>query len=452
MSAAVDAVGAIPGAFLSGRPGMVPDTYNRSLRELQPLYQGAADRQPEANIAGAALSPNLLGKATVGARVGSAALGGALTSYMGGEDTDDVSGNLDRAKGGAELGGLLQATTEGVSPVLGKVAKGLRKASEINAVNAAGTRAGITDQMAKMGIDPEDYPALGRKFLDEGLIPTGLNPFRNPLEQTRQRADALRKSAGGRIGEALDKAEASGAVFDPAAAQDAMRAKMSIANPLQADNAGKANKLVDLVGDLTPQGEYASGAGFRQANKMKSEAWDGADFRADAKMVPALYRKSVSGMRDDIQRQVGAATSPDVEAGLAAANKQFSTAATAETLARKASSRDLQKKPFSLARSVISSAAGAGAGGMAGGMSGVGVGAVLGPLITDSIANRGPNIAARGYQAASGAARLAAGAINQSPQLAGKAGSMLEDYLRPMDDEERQKKAASNYTSQTGGR
>lgn len=443
LSAAIDTVPAVV-RWAVGDGANVGAEYDRNLRRIKPLYDEAVEKEPVANFVGMAASPNPLSKSGAAGRVMGAAGAGALEQYMG----TDGPRALDAAGNGSLVAAGLQTAAEGAPGVLRPIAKGLRNAAGEKAVQAVGARAGITDRLAQMGISPDDVPELGNKFLDEGLVPSGLG-FSKPLEQTKKRAEALRQAAGQRVGAAIKQADASGASFDPMAAQSSMRAKMNIANPLESENAGKANKLVDLVGDLAPQGEYAAADSFAQANKMKSQAWNGADFRQDTKMSPELYRKAVGGLRDDIGRQVGAATSPDVEAGLAAANRQFGTASKAETLSGMALSRDVQKQQFSLPRAMITSAAGAGVGAF-GGPGGAGVGALLAPMATQALVSRGPNVAANAYRLGSkGAEGLAEQTVNPSMSVA--AGSALQDFLTPMDDEERQKKAAAAFTKGTGG-
>ncbi len=400
---------------------------NKTSEEAQPLTYGASEF-----LGGAAL-PLPGGAAAKGAGLGAKMARGALqagafglASGAGKSEADDVGGvtsdALKSAVTAAPFGAGGAAVAEGVS----KLAPYFRGKAGERAVQAAGARAGITDRLAKMGVSPDDVPELGNKLLDEGLIPTGLNPFKNPVKQTMERSAALKSAAGKQIGSAIDAADASGASFDPASAQASMRSKMAIANPLEEANATKANKLIEQVGELTPQGEYATPDSFAQANRMKSQAWEGADFSTDPALAPKLYKKAASGMRDDIQRQVGAATSPEVEAQLAAANAKYGTASKANTLATMADSRDVQKQQFSPLRAMISGAAGAGLGAAGGGIGGAGAGATLAPLVTQAIAQRGPNFAAHANRILSQASDSPE-AAQALQQLAAQLGIKVED-------------------------
>ncbi len=320
----------------------------------------------------------------VGIGMGQAAGFGAATGFGGSKKNlpgamgDALSGGLMALPFGA-AGGAMSHGAEKLAPYFAE------KAGE-RAVQAAGARAGITDQLDKMGIPPEEVSALGKRFMSEGLIPTGLNPFRNPIKQTADRAAALKSSAGGKIGEAIDAADATGKRFDTASAQSAMIRKMGVRNPLEKANAAKANKLVKQVGGL--------GDSFGEANRMKSQAWEGADFRNDPKLAPKLYNRAAGGLRDDIQRQVGEAAGPDVKQSLMGANEKYGTASKAADLSANALSRDAAKMPFSPLKYAVSGAAGALMGGAGGGIPGASAGALISPFIVNAIAARGPNFAA----------------------------------------------------------
>ncbi len=352
---------------------------------------------------------------------------GALAG-AGGSEAEDVGDIAREAGRGALVSAPFGAAGGAMSHAGEKLAPYFSQKAGSRAFQAAGARPGITDRAAAMGISEADMPAEGRKFLEAGLIPTGLNPFKNPVKQTSERAKALKGLAGKRIGEAIGEAEQAGAEFDPLAAQEAMRGKVGVSNPLEAANAGKANKLIEQVGELSPQGEYAGPGSFQQANKMKSQAWKGADFRTDPALAPQLYKRAAGGLRDDIQRQVGAATSPETEAALAAANRQYGTASKAETLADSALSRGLQKTPFSPLRSMISAGLGGGLGAASGGSVGAGLGATVSPLLINAIAERGPNFATHFNELMSKASSSPEAAVALQ-KLAAQLGVKVEDLI-----------------------
>jgi hypothetical protein len=434
LSAAIDTA---PTALraLAGNPGDVSGTYSRALQRIQGGYDAAEKAEPLANIAGQAAAPNIAGKATAGRRVLSAGLNAATTAA-----THDGSA----AEGGA-FGVGAQLAAEATPMALRPIAKGLRNAAGTKAVQSMGTRAGITDRLAKMGISPEDVPELGNRFLDEGLVPSGLNPLTAPIDGAAKRTAALKRAAGDRVGSAISKADASGASFDPLAAQASMRSKMDLSNPLEAANASKATGLVEQVGELAPQGEYAAANSFAQANRMKSQAWEGADFRTDPKIAAKQYKRAVGGFRDSIAEQVEGATSPEVAASLRQGNSQYGLASKADDLLGNAASRDLQKQPFGPMKHAVAAAMGGG-GVMATGAGGIS--AAIAPYVTEAIVTRGPAIAAHSYRGASRAAGAVGKVANQSPAGSAAAGGILEDYLKPKEDEEREADGASWLTGQ----
>lgn len=433
--AAIDTAPTVGRAIIGAQSSdAIGPEWSRNFAKRRAPYAAAEAKEPGAALIGSMLGPNIAGKATAGQRMlSSGAQSGIDAATHGGNAGDAV-----------ELGMGTQALFE-AAPV-GRFSAALRKASGVKAVRSMGTRTGIDDRLARMGIAPEDVPELGNRFLDEGFVPSGFNPFQAPIEGAAQRV-AKSKAAGGKlIGDAIDAAESSGASFDPMAAAARMRSKMNAVNSLEVENAAKGEKLASYFEDLTPQGEYASGGGFAAANRLKSQAWKGADFRTDPKMSAELYKQSVRGARDEIGDQVEAATSPEVAASLRRGNSQWGLASKAETLLDNAASRDAQKQPFGAAKHTIAAVMG-GMGGVAGGAGGVS--AAIAPYVTEALVSRGPAIAAHAYRGMSKAPGIPgrigkwSGVASGGPSVSGTAGSRLEDYLRPKDDEERQEEGAA---------
>jgi len=448
LSAAVETLPAIVRNAIGASSESIPGAYNDALRRLQPLYAGAAEREPVANLIGAVATPNPLAKAGVAARIGGAGLAGGLASYFS-APVDDANAQRVDGEYGALAGAGAQAAMEGVSPLLGRAARGLRTAAGERAVQAIGTRAGLTDRLAKMGIAPGDVPDMGNRLLDEGLVPSGLNPLRNPLQQTADRATAAMSSAGREVGDILGQADAAsptGFLFAEAAraAESPLRGMSTAAE----DAAGKARALVDQI----HRQQQVTPGSFRGANQLKSDAYRSVNWLDEAPMAAELHRKSVSGLRGSIESQVGRDLGQEAEASMVAANRRFGLAADADALATRAMSRDVQKQQFSPLRTAISAGLGMGAGGMAGGFGGAGAGSVLAPYLTGAIAARGPNVAAHANRAASKAAGSVAPHVNQFPSATGKAGDLLNQWLTKKPDDEREAEGAAYFTEATGGR
>ena len=451
-------------------------TWDEALRRRKKESAASVAESPGANIAGAVLQPTPYGKAGVLSRMVGAGGVGALSDYLG-SDSEDPR-RLEQAAQVGGYGAGVQGAAEVASPLLGKYGKALRQAAGTRAVQAAGTRAGITDALRKMGVTPDDVPDLGNRMLDEGLIPSGLNPLRNPVEETAKRAQALQSKSGANVGRILDDADAFAAqrVEDTAAAFEAAqkpgfpgalargrweqakrlpsarfdydRAAQAVEEPLSSASAAglaASGRLRQLGEQVRAQGQLTPGS-FRGANKLKSDAYRSVDWKAEAPLAAELHRKGTSGLRRTLEEQVGEGLGQNAAGELISANRSFGTAADAEALGINAISRDLQKQPFPLQRAAILAAGGAGAGSLVGGpgtAAGAGLATFLASGANNVLLARGPNIAAHLDRAGSVAAPLLGGVVNQTPAAAGAAGNLLENYLRPKDDEEREEEGAA---------
>ena len=324
--------------------------------------------------------------------------------------------------GGALLGGAGGAT-------LGRLEKPLRSTAETQALRAAGLQSGIKNSVQKdlgvVGMD--EARKVGRRFLDEGLIP----PI-GSSESVAARAKNLEQQAGNSIGATLAKAETSGK-FDAKANADAVR-KMLADESAVADllSGEKARLLADA---LEAQGRRTPGS-FVGQNKAKSDAWKSANFAADAPMAPVLYRKGVGAARDDIERQVSNVLGPEDGAALRSANEQWGVAADAQKLANNRATRDAAKKGFGLPE-ILAMTTGAGAAG--GHAVGHGAEGALGGLAVA--------LGAKGFDkyGHSSAARLADFLANRTARntgggVGGSAGSTaasaLAKYLDALGDDE----------------
>ncbi len=427
--------------------------YDKALPEYQGQYTGAATKYPGDVVVGALVQPNPLGKlkavstagkvALAAGRVGYAGGNNALAGYMG-ADINNPEAQKDAAETGGLAGAGIQTLAEAASPALGALAGRMSDAVGERSLQAAGTRAGIKDALRAKGITAAEAPALGRKMFDEGLIPTGLNPFRNPVEQTAERSKALMSKSGGQVGDILDKFDNSGRA-DYLRAQADMRARLPNDNAVAMSQAGKAKELIDQVGaqgQLTPDS-------IKGLNTAKSTAYRATNFKDDAPIAAEIHRNATSGLRGSIENQVGDELGAAAKNQLIGANQRYGVAADASGLAENAMSRDLQKQPFSPVKSALSGLLGGAAGFSLAGPSGAGVGAAAAPLLNNIIATRGPNIAAHANFLGSKVATGLQGRINQSPAASGAVGSLLEQYLKKKPDDEREPEAADAYVRGT---
>ena len=344
-------------------------------------------------------------------------------------DYDKWSAALKRAfmpgligAGGGVVAGSALAAAE---PRLGSLA-------ETQALRAAGLRGGIKNSVKKdLGLsNMEEARALGRQFLDEGLIPRV-----GSSEAVGKRAEALQGIAGNAKGSVLAAADTSGTKFDYPAMANSARARVAKESAVAEDMSGQ--KAAALADALERQGAKTPGS-FVGADRAKSDAWKSANFADDAPMAAQLYRKSVGAARDDIERQVAAALGADKAATLNAANKKYGVAADALKLAENASTRDAAKKGFGMPE-IMAMTTGAGAAGghamghSAGGAIG-GLALALGAKAFDkfghSSAARASDWLARRAAANTGGTSGAAAANAIADLLTKKQPDPLEPYMQ----------------------
>lgn len=290
-----------------------------------------------------------------------------------------VSGGI--GAGGGFVGGTM----------LGAAQPKLASFAEEQALRAAGLQSGIKNSLkTDLGLnDMTEARALGRRFLDEGLIP----PV-GSSEAVARRAEKLGGEAGQSIGATMNKADVAtmhtpapppGQTsagrpsnvrpqpgFDYDASADGTHRMLDDASSVADDMSG--SKARDLAEAFRRQSQRTPGS-FVGANKAKSDAWKSARFDQDAPMSAQLYRKAVGSIRDDIERQVGDALGPDDAAALRSANEKFGVAADAQKLAANESQRRASRKGVTMA-DVLALTTGGTAGGFAG-HPGLGVGGGL---------------------------------------------------------------------------
>jgi hypothetical protein len=281
-------------------------------------YRKAAEDYPAESIAGGSMLPGgaeIQGLKGVLARPAIQSGYGALGAYFSGGDP----------KSGAVMGGLTGGVAEGVGAPA-RAAGPLKKAAEENAWKAAQGVPGISDVAKRMGYKTEqDIRDAGRKFLDKGLVRAG-----DTSGDIADRARKLEAQADNAADSILTKAELSGRKFDYADAlgdaEKSMRSpKLSAAGE---DNSGPAKRFLDQIArqDAITPGSYLG------ARKLKSDAYRSVNWDDEAPLSAELHRKSTLGLRDNLEKQVGQATSPADAKAMHDANQDFSIAADAEAL------------------------------------------------------------------------------------------------------------------------
>lgn len=373
-------------------------------------------------VKGASLPARGLQAAKVGGAVGGLQAAFSSKGDLTKADYDNIKKFLlDTAVGigsGAVVGG---ATGLGVAAAQ----KPLQSMAEGQALRAAGLRAGIKNSVQNdLGLkDMDDARELGRKFLNEKLI-----PLIGSSEAVARRAEALQGRASAAKNAVLNDAEASGTKMDFTEFADAARRKLDGATATADEMAGaKARKMADT---LEHQGERTPGS-FIGADKTKSDAWASADFRADPPVSARLYRQSVGAARDNLEDQVSRALGPDSAAALRSANGRYGVAADALKLARNNSTRESAKSGIGPMKEALALLGGSVAGGAAGhpaAGAGLGLASALGLKAYDSF---GHSSAARFADFLSKRA-----ANNTGGAVGGRIGDALARYLELLDDKD----------------
>lgn len=402
------------------------DTYNENLTKRQTDSRQTAREYPSASIAGAFIpGPGMLVKGLSAAqRIALAAMAGGAAGNLQAKHDDPKARALATLTGGAG-GALFQGAAEGMPALAGRFSGSLRDASGEMAANvAAGGRAQIGDKFKSLGYEPEDAAKFGNDLLDKGLIPSGLNPLEHPTAGVLSRSRAMKSGAGADIGDAMNSADATGQAFRPAPAAASSRAAMLSQTPIERDNSTKAGHFVDQLMEVDPSGKNFSVNDFNTANKMKSEAWDNANFKDSAPMEAKQYRRAVGGMRNSIENQVRSAAGDEVADKLRTGNENFGLASDAEALSKDATSRAMQRQKFGVAGTVLG-LLGANTGGAHGAEAGVGA-----ALAAYLLKSRGPAVAANAGRIGSDM-MSAASKMSQSPVAAGEASDAISRYLEP---------------------
>lgn len=446
LSAAVDTAPAVLRKAVGGG-GDIGAEYDRNLRKVKPLYDEAKRKEPIVNVASMALSPNPLGKAGAFGRVAGAAGASALSEYLGAEPEA-----LDSGAGDASMmAGGIQAGAEMAPAALRPMARGLRNFAGDMGLTAVGTRAGIKDALKSKGVRPQQISDLGNDMLDRGLVPSGLNPLEVPIEGAQRLAQGAQRKSGQTIGgvyEGFDASRPFGPLpqgenhLDFQRIRDASREPLIGAGPTELSP--KNSRLARGVGTNILKSEQSHPGSAEALHREFVKARKGVNWSTETGLANTQHRDALTAGQNNLKAQVGEQIGPDELTKLNSANKDYRTATLAEDLSTNALSRDAQHKPFKTIRSMIAAGAAAGGGGYAGGVEGALMG-LAAPKAVDLLMTRGPNVAAHSARAGSQAAQSLA-TKTLPPNASAATGSALEDYLRPMSDEERDEKSRAHFT------
>lgn len=313
--------GAVQSGSLSG-----PE-YEKKRDLARQTLDAAVSHAPVGPLVGSALLSPAMPKSAFG-RIGLNTAAGASQGFGEARTLDQAPRKaLNDAIVAAMLSSLAEAASKG-----GIAAEpAMRKGAETQALKAAGLRGGISNQAQKMGLsDMAEARALGRRFLDEDLI-----PFGGSKEAIEKRAQAMMDQSGNSIGATLAQADTSGVPFDYDALGAAARGPYNAADAVAR---GTGAKSLDLADKLAEQGTLTPGS-FSGANRAKASAWDSANFAEDAPMAARLYRQSVGSAARNIEDQLRA-VNPAAADALRSANEKYGVAADALQLARNAGTRE----------------------------------------------------------------------------------------------------------------
>jgi hypothetical protein len=318
--------------------------------------------------------------------------GGASAAGMSEASPVDNPGRLalDAAMG-AGMGAVIAPA---VPIVADKFGRGMKTLSQEQALKAMGVRAGISSQLEKRGYETADAARqLGQDALDMELV----RPFRT-AEDVAERAGFAKETQGARIEGALSDADA-------AVPFDAERASWDMAgnvmgpeglSPAAIDKSRGAQRLVRNAADL-PRVQAST---FKNANRLKSDMYEGIDYGNDPALKTKLERKAAGGLRKSIEDQVAEAAGPDAADELRAANRAYGSLSDIQPLAREEANRQLERASILDPKTLAASFALGGAGAASGNASMGAAGGLL-PLIGKALSPRAPSTIAIGARAAS---------------------------------------------------
>jgi hypothetical protein len=389
------------------RPGLgetIGSSYQRGRDEYRAIDQASSKDSPWLHgigtVAGTVAMPaaragQVLGGGraltTAGARA-LTGLGQGAAMGLGNSESDTVAGDLGNAALGAGIGGVASVGLGALGDAAGR---GLRGLAENNALRALGLRAGIGNQLKKLGFDnPFDArQELAKRAMDEGLITFGSTP-----EGVYRDASEMLPMVGHVKGQAVqdiqDAAKTLGIQADYAGAADAAKkAAFGGASTIGIAKGGAARRSIDLIR------QQAKTAGlddsFILLDKLKQDAQN--DIRP---LTTDLSREQLNKVADVLREQMeqqSNAFAPDLADALKAHNSKYGFLKDVIALSSDEATRAIGRK------GALGMAVGAAAGAGGGPMGGAG-GAFMGQMAQRYLMPRLPSAFAVTENAASKAA------------------------------------------------
>lgn len=432
LSAGIDTIPAVL-RKAAGNSEDIGATYDRNLERIKPLYERAEKEEPGANLAGAMTFPNPLGNASVAARMGGAGLQAGLESATHGGD------GLAGMAGGAGV----QAVAEGVSPLAKYLGGGMRTLAGRSAANAAGLRGGIVNQAKRAGISTIDelgeeaIPKIGNEMLDANLI-----PFMGSKLAVQRRAESMMEQAANAKNASLVRGDMAGAFPQAQGVKLASERLGARIDPAKGGNLQTARASGPARAFITDAANTPDT--FSAADKLKTGAYGSTSYATKAPDAQKLKRQTVSGYRQSIEDELNRVVPGEGDA-LKKANDRYGLAAQTADFAEEAAGREAANQKFGPTQLALG-ALGFSGGAQAGGMLGGGIGGIALPAAAHFTKTRGAAAVAPMARLGSQAANAFGSAVNQQEMVSGRMGSALENYLRPMTDEEREKEGVDWFT------
>lgn len=382
--------------------------YEKKRDEARRAVNDAVSKNPAGPLIGSLALSGYMPSSSLG-RIGFNTLAGASEGIGSAPTMSKAPMNALKDAGTAAL---LSSALEGGYKVGQKIGPAMERGAENQALKGAGLHGGIGSQQAKMGLDDAEARALGRKFLEEDLI-----PFGGSKAAVKERAQSMLDRANNSIGAELTNAEVSGRPFN--------FAEMAAEASKPIDRASKVAQMSDskaraLIQALKEQGTATPGS-WQAANRAKSDAWLSARFDEDAPMAAKLYRQAVGGARDSIENQLAREVGPQAADALRRANEKYGVAADALKLAKDAARREQANNTLGLTELLT------GVGGATlGGASGHPVSGALGGLATALGANL---LRKRGNSTAAVLLNELSGPVGGTAKVLGTGGRFLEPLV-----------------------
>jgi len=260
---------------------------NAAAREANPWTYGVTE------VAGDLVNPlNKLGGKLAG-RVAQNAISGV------GASEGKTAGEIARdAAGTAAVGEALGLGARGVAAGARAIAKSKPVQGLANraAVKAAG---GIQHNMQHLG--QEEVEPLGKAMLDADLIPLPTH-WENSKKKILDRSKAFKQKSWDKVESVLAFVDQeTGKHFNWAQAKRNIDAAIGRMSPMQREMV--APMLERIARNF--ETNVAEGGGFAAANRMKSDLYDGINYKADPKLKTRMEKELVRALKEEIERQVG---------------------------------------------------------------------------------------------------------------------------------------------------